>query len=304
LRFSLAVHKFSHLGRLSKKARKVNTIPRQGQWCLYCFKEKKTNTDKLRRCDGKIAKEEKPMSNQRDQAVQKRAVLEFLSGPHSNASIKLRRDATIFGREKGDIIIDDAEISATHCQIQCIDGHHHIFDMNSTNGTFVNSERIVKAKLNDGDLITIGTTACRFVMREEKEVRHIATIFQSKSDRGGKSNSSIVDTLIESELRSTQTHSIVFDVTYRNGKKEKITLRQRVVYIGRASSFGQFDQNTEISRKHLLVKINDNGEIFIEDQGSTNGTHLNGKRISGMHLVSAKDTVKVGGVTLQISVST
>jgi len=242
------------------------------------------------------------MSNQRENKVQKRAVLEFLSGPHSNASIKLRRDATIFGREKGDIIIDDSEVSATHCQIQCVEGNHHIFDMNSTNGTFVNSERIVKAKLADGDIITIGSTACRFALREEKEVRHIATIFHNKRDRS-KSSASIVDTLIESELRSTQTNTIHLDVTYRSGKQEHLSMRQRLLYLGRASSFGQFDQDNEISRKHLLVKLNDNGDIFIEDQGSTNGTYLNGKRITGMHPVSERDIIKIGGITIRISVS-
>jgi pSer/pThr/pTyr-binding forkhead associated (FHA) protein len=51
--------------------------------------------------------------------------------------VKLRRDATILGREKGDILIKDREISSTHCQIQFIEGVYHIFDMNSTNGTLL-----------------------------------------------------------------------------------------------------------------------------------------------------------------------
>jgi pSer/pThr/pTyr-binding forkhead associated (FHA) protein len=113
---------------------------------------------------------------------------------------------------------------------------------------------------------------------------------------------SVVDTLIESELRSTSNlNTIVLQVTYRDGIQEEISFKQRVVYIGRASSFGQFDQDPEISRKHLLIKLNDNGEVFIEDQGSTNGSRLNGQRITGMHLVRPKDLIRVGGTTLRVT---
>jgi pSer/pThr/pTyr-binding forkhead associated (FHA) protein len=230
-----------------------------------------------------------------------RGVLEFVSGTRVNNKVKLRQDATIIGREKGDIIVKDTEISSTHCQIQLIDGSYHLFDMNSTNGTFVNGQRVVKCKLKPGDQITIGTTILRFDLKDDAEVRNIATIFKSKKDLGDQPVS-IVDTLIESELRSTSSaNTLVLHITYKNGTQEEISLKQRVVFIGRASSFGHFDQDPEISRKHLLIKLNDNGEVFIEDQGSTNGSKLNGSKISGMHIVKTADTVKVGGTELKIT---
>src|SRR5688572_7389871 len=83
---------------------------------------------------------------------EQRAILTFLTGEHSDETIKLRRDATIIGRERGDVIVKDTEISSTHCQIQDIGGEFHIFDMNSTNGTYVNNERIIEAKLKGGDI--------------------------------------------------------------------------------------------------------------------------------------------------------
>jgi len=230
----------------------------------------------------------------------KRAVIYFLSGNSSQEAVKLRRDATIFGREKGDIMVGDKEMSSTHCQIQNIDGQYHIFDMNSTNGTFVNNERVIKARLKHNDVITVGQTSFKFSLEEEGKVRHISTILKSSHKNLNDSKNSLVDTLIESELRNTQSYSIVLQVTYLDGKSEEIELQQRVIYIGRASSFGRFDQDVEASRKHLMVKLNDTGEIFIEDQGSTNGSFLNGKRINGMNLVRPKDSVKVGTSTMKI----
>ena len=233
---------------------------------------------------------------------EKRGVLYRVSGSGKSEAVKLRRDATIFGREKGDIVVNDNEISSTHCQIQEIGGVYHIFDMNSTNGTFVNNERIVKSKLQDGDVITVGQTTFKFKLEDESSVRHITTIFKAKNKKNSvhDSKSSLVDTLIESELAGGQAHVIVMHVTYYDNKSEELELNQRVLYIGRASSFGRFESDPEISRKHLMVKVNDTGEIFIEDQGSTNGSFLNGKRITGMHLVRPQDEVKVGTSLLRI----
>lgn len=242
------------------------------------------------------------MADKKNTSKEKRGVLYAISKGDAGEAIKLRRDATIFGREKGDIIISDTEVSSTHCQIQNINGVYHLFDMNSTNGTFVNNERVVKCKLNPEDILTVGQSSFKFQLEDESNVRHITTIFKSKDKRSlnDSAKSSLVDTLIESELRSTQSYSIVLAVAYRDGSNDVIELNQKILYIGRASSFGKFEQDPEISRKHLLVKVNDQGEIFIEDQGSTNGSFLNGKRITGMHLVRPKDEVKVGTSTVFI----
>jgi pSer/pThr/pTyr-binding forkhead associated (FHA) protein len=241
------------------------------------------------------------MGKKKKPTGEKRGVLYFVADKGNGEAIKLRRDATIFGREKGDIIVGDHEISSTHCQIQNIGGVYHIFDMNSTNGTFVNNERIVKAKLNPGDVITVGQTSFKFMLEDESNVRHITTIFKSKDKRNlTDSKSSLVDTLIESELRSTQSHSLLLKVKYHDGTEDEIELQQRTLFIGRASSFGKFEADPEISRKHLLIKVNDTGEVFIEDQGSTNGSYLNGKKITGMHLVRPQDEVRVGTSLLHI----
>lgn len=229
----------------------------------------------------------------------KRGVLICISGEMKQEIVKLRRDATIFGREKGDIKIKDSEISSTHCQIQNIDGNYHIFDMNSSNGTFINDEQVVKAKLKDGDIVKLGQTQFRFTLEDEKKVRHIPTLFKTPSTSADSTNS-LVNTLIDRELSTSQHIYMTLHVTYGNGKKETININQRQIFIGRASSFGLFDQDPELSRKHLLVKLNETGEIFIEDQKSTNGSFLNGKKIHGMHIISDKDIIKVGLSTIHI----
>ena len=97
------------------------------------------------------------------------------------------------------------------------------------------------------------------------------------------------------------SHTLRIDVIYGNGQQEVIDLTQKLVFLGRASSFGLFDQDPEMSRKHLLVKLNETGEVFVEDQGSTNGSFINGRRINGMHQVSPTDEIRIGLCRLTIA---
>src|SRR6478672_9063742 len=71
---------------------------------------------------------------------------------------------TVLGRDDAaDIVLDDPGISRRHSEIRVTnDGPHlvaSIRDMGSTNGTFVNSERISSQRLSDGDRVTVGRTS-------------------------------------------------------------------------------------------------------------------------------------------------
>lgn len=74
---------------------------------------------------------------------------------------------TIVGRDdSADIILDDPGISRRHSEIRVTaDGPHFVTtirDLDSTNGTFVNGERVVRQRLEPGDRITVGRTNVTF----------------------------------------------------------------------------------------------------------------------------------------------
>jgi len=74
---------------------------------------------------------------------------------------------TTLGRDTGaDIVLDDPGISRQHSELRVTtDGPHlvtSIRDLGSTNGTFVNGERITSRRLDNGDQITVGRTAVTF----------------------------------------------------------------------------------------------------------------------------------------------
>jgi pSer/pThr/pTyr-binding forkhead associated (FHA) protein len=74
---------------------------------------------------------------------------------------------TILGRDdSADIILDDPGISRRHTELRVTtDGPHFVTtirDLGSTNGTFVNGERITSEHLEDGDRVTVGRTSITF----------------------------------------------------------------------------------------------------------------------------------------------
>ena len=77
------------------------------------------------------------------------------------------KDKLTIGRNAGaDIVIADPYLSSVHVQfLNDGDGEWSILDNNSTNGTFVNGDRVVKepCALKTGDLIKIGRLNFLFV---------------------------------------------------------------------------------------------------------------------------------------------
>src|SRR3954471_355957 len=70
----------------------------------------------------------------------------------------LGTDATV-GREGCDIVLADPEVSRRHAALRIIEGGAAVEDFGSTNGTFVNEERVQGVRqLSDGDVVRFGNT--------------------------------------------------------------------------------------------------------------------------------------------------
>jgi pSer/pThr/pTyr-binding forkhead associated (FHA) protein len=62
------------------------------------------------------------------------------------------------GRATGaDFIVDAALVSRVHCRLTVLtDGELEVRDLESTNGTYVNGDRIETARLANGDRLQVG----------------------------------------------------------------------------------------------------------------------------------------------------
>jgi hypothetical protein len=68
--------------------------------------------------------------------------------------------------------------------------------------------------------------------------------------------------------------------------------------IGRAQHCDIVINDTTVSSEHLEVFKDDEGNVFITDLNSSNGTFVNGKRITGSEKLNQNDIVKVGNSVL------
>jgi pSer/pThr/pTyr-binding forkhead associated (FHA) protein len=61
------------------------------------------------------------------------------------------------GRSTGaEFMVDAAMISRLHCQLTAGAAELEVVDLGSTNGTFVNGQRVERALLKDGDKLGVG----------------------------------------------------------------------------------------------------------------------------------------------------
>lgn len=91
--------------------------------------------------------------------------LEFYAeGGGVRQRVLINRFPFVIGRSKEvDHIISSSEISKRHAEIVCVGNQIRIRDLQSTNGTYVNGQRISEGPLASGDIVHIAHREFRFV---------------------------------------------------------------------------------------------------------------------------------------------
>ncbi|HET6283720.1 MAG TPA: DUF4388 domain-containing protein [Polyangia bacterium] len=91
--------------------------------------------------------------------------LRFISGKYQGGEFPLRphREIVIGRSSELDMVLVEDMVSRKHAKITTDQNAVSIQDLGSTNGTFVNGEKIRKVELKDGDRILIGTSIIKLV---------------------------------------------------------------------------------------------------------------------------------------------
>lgn len=169
-------------------------------------------------------------------------------------SIKIGKDPN------NDVVISNSTVSRQHAIVTIADNDHTtIRDLNSTNGTYVNGKRITGENiLKPGDKVQLGN--------------HLATY----------------------EELTTPTHKDKKDDTIVNKQSGHIQLPQGIKdmrRIGRDPSMQICHNHNDVSKHHATLCQLQTGDVVIVDMNSTNGTFVNGKRISEYQTLHKGDIV-------------
>ncbi len=168
--------------------------------------------------------------------------LKFISGKYQGGEFPLKGDKQlIIGRSSElDIVLVEDMVSRKHAKITIARGKITIEDLGSTNGTFVNGEKVKQSQLKENDRILVGTSILKLVKagagstdlsdaQVKKNLEQVAAVQsqkQTKTAMTGKIEEVPLPDLLQ--LFHTSKKNGVLAVT---GEREgRIFLRQGKVY--------------------------------------------------------------------------
>lgn len=102
--------------------------------------------------------------------------LRFVSGKYQGGEFPMTPEKEIVvGRSSDlDMILVEDMVSRRHARFGYDNGALFIEDLGSTNGTFVNGEKIRRAWLQEGDRVLIGTSILKVVVSDEPPTQQVA----------------------------------------------------------------------------------------------------------------------------------
>src|SRR5690606_8408721 len=182
-------------------------------------------------------------------------------------------ESIVVGRSEGhaNIVIKDDRLSRAHCRFEPREDDWAVVDLDSQNGTFVNGRRVEDAVLRNGDIVTIGAVDLRF------QTSAMSGEFLGAHDSTAPVVAPAALVLLQGSL-SEELHPVTHD-PFNIGRKADNPLCLE----GDGKSTGY----------HARIK-RDGGSYILEDLGSTNGTMVNGARITAPVVLKSGMKVVIG----------
>lgn len=166
-----------------------------------------------------------------------------------------------------DVVIHDPQVAPRHCQVaELPNGFYQVQDLGSPNGTSIDNAtfRITQANAQPSSTILLGGFALPLQL--------LARMIETAKGEGS------VMAMAEQAVQG-------------------MNLDKPTVTIGRAPGNDLVLPHPSVSGRHAQINKMQDGKFQIRDLGSTNGTYLNGVRISTA-VAGAGDRVTIGAVTL------
>ena len=165
--------------------------------------------------------------------------LKFISGKYQGGEFPLRANREIvIGRSSDlDMVLVEDMVSRKHAKIVTSDTNVVIQDLGSTNGTFVNGEKVKKARLKEGDRILIGTSILKLVVKaaeasaaDEAAAKSALERAASQKKKDSTMSGRIEDVPVPDLLQLFQTSKRSGVLVIKGEQTGKIYLRDGRVY--------------------------------------------------------------------------
>ncbi|MFA5794005.1 MAG: FHA domain-containing protein [Candidatus Brocadiia bacterium] len=199
-------------------------------------------------------------------------------------TIQLDKDVISFGRSPDNTIsIRSEKVSRKHAEIRKSGDGFVVIDLDSRNGTYVNSDKIKEHKLEPGDTVKIGDAIIIF----EREV----TVPEAKPPEPEKPV--VQDQPVEDKKPVEPGTPAGPQLIVKNeGRTDIFPLDKDVISIGRIPDNTIVIRSDKVSRRH--AEIRKSGDVFTAvDLDSHNGIYVNGEKVTERRL-DIGDEIAIG----------
>ena len=205
-----------------------------------------------------------------------------------------------FGRDAGsDVVVSGNEVSRNHAEIRREAEGYLLVDL-SVNGTIVNGERVAKTHiLARADVIRIGNDEFRFYAdpaAQSATPSSPAAAPAGAAQRLSDTMHGIPDAVGQKTAPGPEATPLA-SLLFRSGefKGRRLPIRVPVANIGRGDYNDVVISDASVSTMH--AKLQRREAIWIlSDLGSTNGTFVEGEKISGEVALTPGTTLRFGDV--------
>ena len=224
--------------------------------------------------------------------------------------IELSKDVTRLGRDpEAEIVIDAdaAVVSRRHAEIRKSGPQYTITDLKSFNGTLVNNQRISDTvPLFDRDEIQLGNGGPTLRLSDPS---HPAPPHRMVQPGAPSPSQNVIPeafgqiAAIARGATIVSTSGTLQPSAPASGAQPQLLARlsfdtRPQLSVGRAADNDVRLDGLQISNHHARF-VRTNGNVSVEDAGSTNGVYVNGERISGRRAVQLSDVIQIGPFVLQ-----
>jgi len=214
--------------------------------------------------------------------------------------------ALVFGREAGcDVVVPETDVSRRHAEIVQT-GQGYLLVDSSTNGTFVNEERVRGQRmLRRADVIRIGGQGFRFyadvIPAAAPPAPRAGPVAEAppaaQPPPGAAERLQLTMDGLEAlrPARSAQLASFLVRVGELRGRR--LPVKTPIVNIGRADYNDLVFPDPSVSTAHAKLQLRE-GVWLLVDLDSTNGTFVDGERVKGEAPLAPGAMVRLGDVQL------
>jgi len=219
--------------------------------------------------------------------------LEVLEGTEAGAKFEIRKLSTTIGRKDCDIILSDPAVSARHCTIEVSKEDITIYDNNSTNGTFVNGDRVSGCPLKNLDEIKIGESKLLISIVSDPYAIYEGQVAEVEVSALKPDEGTFVIAEGVPNPKLPEEFQAVLEVVEGPNKGERFKLSHRSTVLGRSQEADVILSDDAVSGRHCQIEIHSKDKITIKDLASTNGTRVNGVLVSAVKIRN-QDIIEIG----------